>query len=227
MIYVLKHIDIEGPGTLEDFLKADGKEYKVLDLYDNASCLKGLSDVSCVVSLGGPMNVYEDDKYPFIAEEVLFIKKMIEEKKPILGICLGAQLIARACGAAVRKADKKEMGWFKASLTVDGAKDALFKSIEKEFDVFQWHEDTFDIPEGASLIAVSETCRNQAFRIGESVYGLQFHIEMGKELLQSWINEYIDINERFGYMRVFLNGYESKNDAYGRAARSIYKNFFG
>ena len=136
------------------------------------------------------MNVYEEDQYPFLRNEDLFIKEAIQRGKQVLGICLGAQLIAKALGAKVYRAPVKEIGWYEISLTEEGVRDHLFSPFPRTFSAFQWHGDTFDLPNAAKLIATSRPVQNQAFRYGENAYGLQFHLEVTEEMIQEWMNEY-------------------------------------
>jgi GMP synthase-like glutamine amidotransferase len=132
------------------------------------------------------MNVDEVQKYPFLTEEVLLIEKMLAEEKPILGICLGAQLIAKALGSRVFPNDHKEVGWHPISLTPAAATDPLFKKMPKEMNVLHWHGDTFNLPKNAVHLARSTRCENQAFRYGKNTYGLQFHLEVTPGMLVSW-----------------------------------------
>jgi GMP synthase (glutamine-hydrolysing) len=138
--------------------------------------------------MGGPMNVYEEERYPFLKREDLFIKEAIQRGKPVLGICLGSQLIAKALGARVFKAPAKEIGWFDVSLTEEGSRDLLFRAFPEFFPVFQWHEDTFDIPRGAKLLATSDSVPHQVFRYAENAYGLQFHLEVTEVMVREWID---------------------------------------
>jgi len=185
----MKHIEIEGPGLIEHCLKQEKIPYQILNLSTSAHFPK-LDDLTHIVLLGGPMNVYEEDRYPFLREEDLFIKESIQRGKSILGICLGAQLIAKALGAKVFKAPMKEIGWYDVSLTKEGSKDPLFSTLPKIFPVFQWHEDTFELPRGSKLIATSPSVPHQAFRYGENVYGLQFHLEVTQEMIREWMETY-------------------------------------
>ena len=191
-VTIIKHIDIEGPGTIGDCLDDKNIPYNVIDIFNGEPLPDSLSDVSSVIVLGGPMNVYEEDKYPFLKQEDEFLKEVIEKDLPTLGFCLGAQLIAKAKGARVKQNHQKEIGWFKVSLADNGSNDPLFQGFQREFDVFQWHGDTFDIPDGAVKLAESELCPNQAFRIGSNIYGLQFHVEVTDEMIYQWIDAYRD-----------------------------------
>ena len=189
LVLIIKHIEIEGPGLIEYCLKQGNIPYQVLNLSMGAHFPK-LDDLTHIVILGGPMNVYEEDRYPFLREEDLFIKESIQRGKSILGICLGAQLIAKALGAKVYKASVKEIGWYDVSLTKEGSKDPFFSYLPKTFPVFQWHEDTFEIPKAGKFIATSTSVPHQAFRYGEKVYGLQFHLEVMEEMIHDWMEAY-------------------------------------
>jgi GMP synthase-like glutamine amidotransferase len=188
-ILIAKHVDNEGPGLIEDCLKQEKIPYQVLSL-ESSLHLPRLDHFTHIVILGGPMNVYEEDRYPFLAEEDLFIKEAIQRGKSILGICLGAQLIAKALGAKVFKASVKEIGWYDVSLTRIGSIDPFFSHLPRAFSAFQWHEDTFEIPHGAILIATSPLVPHQAFRYGDNAYGLQFHLEVTQDIICEWMETY-------------------------------------
>ena len=222
MILIIKHIEIEGPGTLGEFLKETARKTKIVEL-DKGDTLPSVDEYEAIISLGGPMNVYEEAKYPFLKEEDKLIKKALREEIPVLGICLGAQILAKACGAKVRKADKKEVGWFKVNLTDACKRDPLFENMPAEFEVFQWHEDTFAIPKGALHLAESQTCLNQAFRFGRNAYGLQFHVEVTPEMIESWIRAYTK-NETVQTKDMLIESYKI-NEAFKRQAGMLYNNF--
>ena len=183
---IIKHIDMEGPGLIGVYLRQKKISYQILNL-EKGTPLPIMDDFTHIVILGGPMNVYEDDRYPFLRDEDLFIKEAIQRGKIILGICLGAQLIAKALGAKVSKAPIKEIGWFDISLTEEGSRDPFFSFLPKTFSVFQWQEDTFEIPHQGKLLATSRSVPHQAFRYGENAYGLQFHLEVTKEMIHEWM----------------------------------------
>jgi len=189
-VLIIKHIDVEGPGLIEYCLKQEQIPYQIVNLEEASVRLPKIDDLSHIVILGGPMNAYEEDRYPFLKGEDLFIKEAIQRGKRILGICLGAQLIAKALGAKVFKAPLKEIGWYEISLTNTGSMDPFFSQLPPTFSVFEWHEDTFEIPKAGKLIATSGLVPHQAFRYGENAYGLQFHIEVTKEMIQEWMRAY-------------------------------------
>ncbi len=189
---VLQHIECEDLGTIADAMSQRGIGYRYVRLFDGDPVPSDAGKYAGVIILGGPMNVYEEDKFPFLKDEDILIKKAVLADMPVLGICLGGQLIAKATGAKVRKGKKKEIGWHKLNLTADSRHDNAFKTLPQELCVFQWHGDTFDIPEGAVRLAGSELFPNQAYRTGRRIYGLQFHFEVTEKMIKQWISEYRD-----------------------------------
>lgn len=192
---MIKHIGIEGPGIIAEFFQNTAWQIETIELDKGEELPEVLFQIEALIILGGPMNVYEEDKFPFLKTEDTFIKKAIKKEVPILGICLGAQLLAKACGAEIRKAERGEIGWYKVILTEQGRQDALFQNINNGLDVLQWHYDAFQLPEEGKLLATSDLCKNQAFRFGKNAYGLQFHIEVTPNMVESWIKEYLDSND--------------------------------
>jgi len=188
-VLIVKHVDLEGPGAIEDCLKQEAISYRTLNL-QRKERFPRLDDFHHVVLLGGPMNVDEEDLHPFLREEDLFIKEAIQRGKSVLGICLGAQLIAKALGARVFRAPLKEIGWRDVLLTVEGSEDPLFSLLPKRFSVFHWHGDTFELPSRANLLATSTFVPHQAFRYAENVYALQFHLEVTRAMIRGWITSY-------------------------------------
>jgi GMP synthase (glutamine-hydrolysing) len=186
---IFRHVVHESAGILEKVLADMGVEFHYVDFFEPESGRINLNSAPGLVILGGPMNVDETEKYPHLAQEVELIKQALAAGLPTLGICLGAQLMAKALGAKVYPNGVKEIGWYSAELTPHADRDPLFEGGGKQITVFQWHGDTFDLPPGTVRLASSKLCRNQAFRYGRSAYGLQFHIEMTAELIESWLEE--------------------------------------
>ena len=189
---VLQHIDCEDLGTIEQAMIHRGISYRYVRLFDGDPLPEDIKNYSGLIILGGPMNVYEEDVYPYLKGEDILIKEAIKRRIPVLGICLGGQLIAKATGAKVNKGTKKEIGWYDLLLTPGGKADKVFKNSPERLTVFQWHGDTFDIPSDATHLAGSVLFPNQAFRIGDNIYGLQFHLEVTQKMISRWINEYKD-----------------------------------
>jgi GMP synthase (glutamine-hydrolysing) len=188
---ILMHNETEVPGSLGTYLESAGGSIELLKLYEGASIPATTDGFSAIISMGGPMNVYEEEKYPFLRDETLFLSKAIKAGIPTLGVCLGAQMIAKALGASVTKSPKKEVGWSRIDLTKEGQIDSLFDGLPPYLEVFQWHEDMFHIPEGGAKLAGSADCPNQAFRY-KNAFGLQFHVEVTPEILSSWFSDSLD-----------------------------------
>jgi GMP synthase (glutamine-hydrolysing) len=184
-ILAFRHVPFEGVGLIADALP--GVEIDYADLYLNRPVRPDPAAYDALIVLGGPMSANDD--LGFLHEEVGIIARAIERQQPVLGICLGAQLLARALGAEVRRNPAPEIGWFPVELTQAGREDALLAQLSNPFHVFHWHSDTFDLPAGATLLASSEACRNQAFRVGQILYGFQFHPEVTPEMIADWCTQ--------------------------------------
>jgi GMP synthase (glutamine-hydrolysing) len=134
------------------------------------------------------MNVDQTAQHPHLLTELRLIDQALDKGIPVLGICLGAQLIAKALGAAVRRNGEREIGWYDVALTKEGKNDTVLRHFGETEKVFQWHGDTFDVPGEAERLAVSLGCQNQAFRFGSNVYGFQFHLEVDQPLVERWLS---------------------------------------
>jgi len=179
-IHYLQHVDFETPDTLLDWAEERGHGLSATRLFAGER-LPGLQDIDLLVIMGGPMSVNDENQYPWLAGEKSFIREAVEQGCRVLGICLGAQLLASALGAKVNANPQKEIGWFPVSLTPEGKQSRVFYGFEPVFTTFQWHGDTFDLPQGTTLLATGEVCANQAFQFGEHAFGLQFHMEVSQK----------------------------------------------
>lgn len=186
MIFGLYHSPGETVGLMGDILRELHLPFKDVHLHDNEGLPRDTSDLEGLIVMGGPMNVDEVTQFPFLMQETQLIEKVLLEKKPVLGICLGAQLMAKALGKKVYKNPVKEVGWHPIQMTPDAAADPLFKDLPSNLNVLHWHGDTFDLPEGAVHLAKTNKCASQAFRWGEKAYGLQFHLEVTPPMLNGW-----------------------------------------
>lgn len=227
MILIVKHIDIEGPGTLGDFLDKNKIPYQIIDLGAGDILPDDLSSIKAVVVLGGPMNVDEEHLYSFLKPEHAFIQKVLKQEIPFLGICLGSQLLAKAAGAKVGKSPLKEIGWYHVTVTPEGKKDPLFRNFREDDPIYHWHGDMFEIPTGATLLATAEGCPHQALKIGRNAYGLQFHVEVTDKSIKEWCDEYCqnDLPGRPEHAKVMMEGYWKHKAAFDRQANTLYRNF--
>ena len=193
---ILKNTPSEGPGTIEDFLAGHNIRYSIIDL--SSEEIPGTDDFDALVILGGPMSANDADKIPYIKKEIELVRDFSGKGKKVLGICLGAQIMARAFGAKVYPGAEKEIGWYDIEIDSSGGIDRLMGRLAqqpetgeylKSIKVFQWHGETFDIPEGAVRVAKSQLYPNQAFRYGENAYAFQFHIEVREETIYEWLKD--------------------------------------
>ena len=179
-IRIFQHIPFEGPAGIGEWAASKGHPLSYTKFFNGGGPPR-LEDVGMLVIMGGPMSVDEEGKYPWLRGEKAFIREAIDAGKPVLGICLGAQLMASALGAKVYRNENKEIGWLPVRLTPEARKIKAFGSLPAELTAFQWHGDTFDLPAGAVRLASSETCANQAFLYREKALALQFHLEATRE----------------------------------------------
>jgi GMP synthase (glutamine-hydrolysing) len=186
-LLVVQHVPYEILGTLDPLLRQSRFRIRYVNYGRHPDARPDPASYDGIVVLGGPMNVDEVDRYPHLATEIDLIRRALDRRMPLLGICLGAQLIAAALGAPVARSPRKEIGWHDVSPTPDAGDDPLLGHFGEVERVFQWHGDAFDIPESAVRLAASGGCPNQAFRYGSNVYGLQFHLEVDEAMIQRWV----------------------------------------
>jgi GMP synthase-like glutamine amidotransferase len=183
--HYFQHVPFEGLGSIGPWLKKSGFEITSTRFYESAK-LPDLKTIDLLIVMGGPMSVNDEDQFPWLVAEKQFIWDAIAKSKPVLGICLGAQLIASALGAGVYPNKVKEIGWFPIQ-GIESNEQFIFKFPES-INVFHWHGETFDLPSGAILLAKSDTCEHQAFQVGKSVMALQFHLETTPQAAQDIVS---------------------------------------
>ncbi len=187
-IQVIQHVAFEGPGMIAEWARERGHSVAVTEQFKSAK-LPGIADFDFLVIMGGPMSANDDAAIPWLAAEKQLIADALQRQKAILGVCLGAQLVAAVLGARVYRNREKEIGWFPVRLTPEAAGSKLFSALPATMTVLHWHGETFDLPPGAVLLAESDVCRNQAFEFDGRVLGLQFHLEVLPEGLEKLIED--------------------------------------
>lgn len=186
-ILVFQHVPYEPLGTLDPLLKASGFRIRYVNFARDPDQRPDLSRYAALIVLGGPMNVDDTGRYPNLATEVEILKEALDQDMSVLGICLGAQLLAKALGGRVARAPRREIGWYDVECTAAGADDPVLSSFAPRQRVFQWHEDNIELPAGIEALASSADCPVQAFRHGEHAYGFQFHLEVDRFLVERWL----------------------------------------
>jgi GMP synthase (glutamine-hydrolysing) len=191
-VAVIQHEQVEGLGTIAESLADAGIDARYTRARAGEAIPRELGDARGLIVMGGPMGVYEADRYPFLHQEMRLIEHALKAGLPILGICLGSQLLAHVLGAEVKRSGRKEIGWFDVRLTDLAARDPLWKGIDPAFTAFHWHGDVFALPAGSIHLASSDLSPYQAFRHG-AAYGLLFHLEVTegivRDMVRTWPEE--------------------------------------
>jgi len=187
-IHYFQHVPFEGLGNIEDWIQSKGHDLSATRFYEE-DALPELDHIDWLIVMGGPMGVNDEHLYKWLAGEKKFIRQAIDRGIRVLGICLGAQLIASVLGARVYPNAQKEIGWHPVELTPEGTVCPMFAGLPNELMTLHWHGDTFDLPDGASHLAQSKACRYQAFAYGRRVLALQFHWDLKKENVEMLIRQ--------------------------------------
>jgi GMP synthase-like glutamine amidotransferase len=227
-LLLIRNDPVDTLGVARDLLATD-VPVRAVDAWETR--LPAPEDISGVVAFGGSMNVDETDRYPYLADERSFLRTCVDGGMPVLGVCLGAQLLARALDAPVTKAPVKEIGFTSIHPTQAGTRDALLGCFEDGDFVFHWHEDTFELPANGELLATGDEIPMQAFRAGERAWGIQFHLEIDRPEIELWFDDAgDDVEEKWGKSRAtvlaetdrFLSAQtERARDAFGRFAAIV------
>jgi GMP synthase (glutamine-hydrolysing) len=197
-VRVLQHVAPEGPGRIAAALGARGFASEVTRIDLGEAVPKSLDGASALVVMGGPMGVYEADRYPHLREEQRLIERALRDGIPTLGVCLGSQLLAATLGARVYPGPQKEIGWFPVALKKDAIADPLFASAPGSFWALHWHGDVFDLPADAVSLARSDLTEHQAFRFEKNAYGLLFHLEADVDHVRGMATAFTDDLARDG-----------------------------
>ena len=200
-IIVLQHHPAETLGTIAAALESAALAWQYVRIHDGQAPPKDIRGAGGLVVMGGPQTVYQLDRYPYLRDELRLIEDALKENKPILGVCLGSQLLAAALGAKVYRNTEREIGWYRVRLNDAAHADRLMRGLAADFIAAHWHSDIFDLPAGATALVSSDKTPVQGFRYGEKAYGLLFHAEMAAEILAALIAEFGD-----GLKRVGING---------------------
>jgi GMP synthase (glutamine-hydrolysing) len=189
-IWVLQHVACEDLGTISDALESKGISAHYVRSFAGQPVPANMEDAAGLIVMGGPMGVYDQPQYPFLQKEMKLIEEALKQEKPILGVCLGSQLLATALGAEVKKGKAKEIGWHPINLLPAAQGDALWQGVKSPFLAYHWHGDVFDLPAGALSLASSALTSCQAFRYGRNAYGFLFHMEVTQAIISAMIETF-------------------------------------
>ena len=199
-VIVFQHVPAEPLGTLDPMLRNRGHRIRYVNFHRDPDARPDVSRYDALIVLGGPQMPDQGDLHPHLNVEMRCIEEALKREIPVLGICLGAQLLAYTLGGGVRPMKEWEIGWYDLEPTHQSAADPMFCALVEPHPVFQWHGYTFDLPKEAVHLAQSQTCTNQAFRYGHNAYGLQCHLELDERLINRWLSlpEYVADIESYG-----------------------------
>jgi GMP synthase-like glutamine amidotransferase len=225
-VLVLQHISCEPPGVYEDVLRERGAGLLRVEL-DEGEPLPGLGEIDAIVAMGGPMSVNDEREHPWLVAEKRLIRDAVGSGLPFFGACLGVQLFASSLGARVTTGSVPEVGVLPVYGTDAARDDPVFSAVTWPRPTFQWHSDTFELPDGATLLATSPAYRHQAFRVGERAYGVQFHLEVTDEMADEWarVPEYAVAADRAlgpGGLERLLADFRARADEMRADARTLF-----
>jgi GMP synthase-like glutamine amidotransferase len=212
-----------GPGVFAEAIRAGGGELEEWVVSESDPAPADPLGFDAVLVLGGAMNVDEEDRHPWLAEEKALLRELLANGRPLLGLCLGGQLVAEAAGAAVGRAPRPEIGWHRVELSPEGREDPLLGALAPGFEAFQWHSYEFALPAGATALAHSEACL-QSCRLGQRAWAIQFHPEVSRADALAWIDDYSSDPDavRIGIDPVALRAEtEAKIDAFNQLGRDL------
>ena len=202
-VWVLQHHPAENLGAIAEALESAALAWQYVRVFDGHPVPADMKGAGGLIVMGGPEAVYQLDRYPYLRAEMALIENALKAGRPVLGVCLGSQLLAAALGANVRRAAQREIGWYPVRLRSEAKDDCLLRGLPEEFVACHWHGDVFDLPAGAVALASSELTELQAFRYGQSAWGLLFHAEMTQRIVAALVSEFGE-----GLKRVGIDGDE-------------------
>lgn len=218
MLYIIQNDPEVPPGSLVEHCAVP---YRLLHPYLDG-VLPDVDEITALIVLGGAMGANDDARYPFLSDLKTLVRGVVHAGIPYFGICLGGQLLAAALGSRVESNRWEEIGNLQVRLDAAGLADRLFSGIDRNFPAFQWHHDSFDIPEGGVLLAASEACPNQAFRFGEAAWGVQFHPEVTAEIIRCWCGW---DREQAAMVDAHLSAYAAASNGYHAVMKTLMANF--
>ncbi|MBI4514495.1 MAG: gamma-glutamyl-gamma-aminobutyrate hydrolase family protein [Deltaproteobacteria bacterium] len=189
-VWVVQHTDCETLGTIAGALDRVGVGAQVVRIFEQQPLPAALGEAAGLIIMGGPMGVYEQAEYPFLSDEMRLLEQALRQRKPVLGVCLGSQLLAATLGGAVTKGKCKEIGWHPIRLAAAAASDQLWRDVASPFVGYHWHGDVFEVPRGAVPLASSGLTACQAFRYGDNAYGFLFHMEVTEQIIAGMVRAF-------------------------------------
>ena len=227
-IWVIQHHQVENLGTIAEALEGAALAWQYVRVFDGHPVPADMKGAGGLILMGGPQSVYDESDFPTLKAELRLIESALKENRPVLGVCLGSQLLAAALGARVFKGARREIGWYPVKLSADAKSDRLLDGLPDEFTAFHWHGDIFETPKDAVALASSEISPVQAFRYGDKVYGFLCHLEVNETSVNAMVREFTDASKHASLRESIFGGLgnvepltEIAEAVFGRWARPI------
>ena len=221
-IWVLQHHPVENLGSIAEALEGAALAWQYVRTFEGQPVPKDMKGAGGLILMGGPQGVYEADQHPYLKDEMRFIESALKEDRPVLGVCLGSQLLAAALGAKVYKGERREIGWHPVRLSAEAKNDRLLKGAPEQFMAFHWHGDIFDLPRDSTTLASSEMTPIQAFRHGDKTYGFLCHLEVTENSVRSMVREFTDEARHAALRADILGGIEKNSEPLSEIAATVF-----
>jgi GMP synthase (glutamine-hydrolysing) len=221
-IWVIQHHPVENLGSIADALEGAALAWQYVRTFEGQPVPKDMKGAGGLILMGGPQSVYDETDFPTLRDELRLIEGALKEDRPVLGICLGSQLLAAALGAKVYKGVRREIGWHSVRLTDDAKNDRLLKGVPAEFTAFHWHGDIFDLPRDSVVLASSEVSPIQAFRHGDKTYGFLCHLEVTETSVHAMVREFTDEARHSSLRADILGGIDSSLEPLTEIAETVF-----
>jgi len=220
-IWVIQHHPVENLGNIADALEGAALAWQYVRTFDGQPVPKDMKGAGGLILMGGPQSVYESD-FPTFKDELRLIESAFKDNRPVLGVCLGSQLLAAALGAKVYKGTRREIGWYPVQLTPEAKNDRLLKSVPEQFTAFHWHGDIFDLPHDSVTLASSEISPIQAFRYGDKTYGFLCHLEVTEASVHAMVREFTDEAKHASLRADILGGIDDNVEPLAEIAETVF-----
>jgi GMP synthase (glutamine-hydrolysing) len=221
-IWVIQHHPVENLGGIADALEGAALAWQYVRTFEGQPVPKDMKGAGGLILMGGPQGVYENDQYPFLSDEMRLIESALKDDRPVLGVCLGSQLLAAALGAKVYRGAHREIGWHRVTLSDHAKSDRLLKGVPDQFTAFHWHGDVFDLPRDSVALASSDTTPIQAFRHGQKAYGFLFHLEVTEASVHAMVREFTDEARHASLRAGILDPMEGNVEALAKIGETVF-----
>jgi GMP synthase (glutamine-hydrolysing) len=221
-IWVIQHHPVENLGGIADALEGAALAWQYVRVFDGQPVPTDMKGAGGLILMGGPQGVYESDRHPFLRDEMRLIEDALKNSRPVLGVCLGSQLLAAALGAKVYKGAHREIGWHRVRLSPEAKNDRLLVGVPEQFTAFHWHGDIFDVPRDSVVLASSEMTPIQAFRHGDKAYGFLFHLEVTEASVRAMVREFTDEAKHASLRADVLAGIEDNVESLSEIAETVF-----